>query len=109
MKRSNKTKIVSVVCIVFYALVLGIFGLYGDTVADKLQTVSLFILKYGAIALGAILIAVLPARIEVAIERNKKIEQEKIQAAEQEEKLARQIQEEQLKLAIAKKCEEMNQ
>lgn len=109
MKRSNKTKIVSVVCIVIYAWLLGVFGLYGDTVADKLQTVSLFILKYGAIALGAILIVVLPARIEVAIERNKKIEQEKTQAAEQEEKLARQMQEEQMKLAIAKKYEEMNQ
>lgn len=109
MKQSNKTKIISAACIVFYALVLGIFGLYGDTIANKLQTVSLFILKYGAIALGVILIVVLPARIEAAVERNKKIEQKKIQAAEQEAKLARQMQEEQMKLAIAKKYEEINQ
>lgn len=93
----------------FYAWMLGIFGLYGDTVAVKMQAVSLFILKYGAIVLGAVIAIVLPYRIEVAVERNKKIEQEKKQAAEQEAKLAKQLQEEQMKLAIAKKYEELNQ
>lgn len=87
---------------------LGVFGLYGDTIALKLQTVSLFILKYGAILVGAVLTVILPFRIEAALERNKKLEQEKKQAAEQEAKLARQQQEEQMKLAIAKKYEEVN-
>lgn len=108
MKRSNFIKLVSAACIVFYAWMLGVFGLYGDTVAVKLQIVSLFILKYGAIVIGAILMIVLPFRIESALERNKKLEQEKKQAAEQEAKLARQMQEEQIKLAIAKKYEDLN-
>lgn len=108
MKRSNFTKIISALCIVFYAWMLGVFGLYGDTIALKLQAVSLFILKYGAILVGAVLTVILPFRIEAALERNKKLEQEKKQAAEQEAKLARQQQEEQMKLAIAKKYEEVN-
>lgn len=95
-------------CIVFYAWMLGVFGLYGDTAADKLQTVSLFILKYGAILVGAVLAIVLPFKINSAIERNKKLEQERQQAIEQEAKLAKQMQEEQMKLAIAKKYEEVN-
>lgn len=87
---------------------LGVFGLYGDVVADKLQTISLFILKYGAILVGAVLAILLPFRINSAIERNKKLEQERRQAMEQEAILAKQMQEEQMKLAIAKKYEEVN-
>lgn len=87
---------------------LGVFGLYGDTVADKLQTVSLFILKYGAILVGAVLAIALPFRINSAIERNKKLELERQNAIEQEAKLAKQMQEEQMKLALAKKYEEVN-
>lgn len=105
----SKSKVISAVCIVFYAWMLGIFGLYGETAAVKMQAVSLFILKYGAIVLGAAIAIVLPYKIEAAVERNKKLEQEKKQVAEQEAKLAKQLQEEQMKLAIAKKYEELNQ
>lgn len=87
---------------------LGVFGLYGDIVAEKLQCVSLFVLKYGAILAGAILAIVLPFRINSAIERNKKLELERQKAIEQETKLAKQMQEEQMKLVIAKKLEEVN-
>jgi len=107
MKQSS-IRLISAACIVFYAWMLGVFGMYGDTVAVGLQTVSLFILKYGAILGGAVLAIILPFRINSAIERNKKLKQERQQAIEQEAKLAKQMQEEKIKLAIAKKYEEVN-
>lgn len=108
MMKQSSIRLISAACILLYAWILGVFGLYGDTVADKLQTVSLFVLKYGAILVGAVLAIALPFRINSAIERNKKLELERQNAIEQEAKLAKQMQEEQMKLALAKKYEEVN-
>lgn len=104
----NKNFIISAIGIVIYAWLLGVIGIYGETAAQFTRTASLYILKYGSIAFGAILIIILPMRITAALERNKRIEQERIAAAQQEAQIKKQLEEEKIKLALAKKYEEMN-
>lgn len=104
----NKNFIISAIGIVLYAWLLGVIGIYGEAAAQFTRTASLFVLKYGAIAFGAVLIIVLPMRINAALERNARIAQEQAEAAQKEALVRKQLEEEQLKLALAKKYEEMN-
>lgn len=87
---------------VVYAWLLGVFGLYGDAAAQFTRTISVYILKYGLSLFGAVLIVILPFRVRQALERNQQLEDEAKAKAE----LERKIQEDALKLAVAKKLEE---
>ena len=104
----NKNFIISAIGIVLYAWLLGVIGIYGDAAAQFTRTASLFALKYGSIAFGAVLIIVLPIRINSALERNRRLEQERIEAVEREAQLRKQLADEQKTLLLAKKYEEMN-
>lgn len=104
----NKNFIISAIGIVLYAWLLGVIGIYGEAAAQFTRTASLFVLKYGAIAFGAVLIIVLPMRINAALERNARIAQEQAEAAQKEALVRKQLEEEQIKLALAKKYEELN-
>lgn len=104
----NKNFIISAIGIALYAWLLGVIGIYGETAAQFMRTASLFVLKYGSIAFGAVLIIVLPIRINAALERNRRLEQERIEAAEREAQVRKQLEDEQKKLILAKKYEEMN-
>lgn len=104
----NKNFIISAIGIVLYAWLLGVIGIYGETAAQFTRTASLFVLKYGSIAFGAVLIVVLPIRINSALDRNRRLEQERIEAAEREAQVRKQLEDEQKKLILAKKYEEMN-
>ncbi len=93
---------------ILYAWLLGVIGIYGDAAATFMRTASLYILKYGSIILGAVLIIVLPMRINFALERNKRLRDEAIATARAQAELAKKLREDRQKELIAKKYEEMN-
>lgn len=103
MKQSNKKLFaISIISIIIYAWILGVFGLYGAAITPFIRLISIYILKYGLITLGFVVFAILPFRIEAAKLRN--IENAKTYQAQLE--LAKKRAEEAKLQRIAKKLEE---
>lgn len=104
---SKKYIIIASVCTFLYAWILGICGLYGETVAHYLQTAMLFTLKYGGSAFGLFLLWFVPARIIEAREANRKRYEEAVAAAKEKIRVQKMIEEEKIKNALAEHYEDM--
>jgi len=104
---SKKYIILASVCTLLYAWILGICGLYGETVAHYLQTAMLFTLKYGGSAFGLFLLWFVPARIIEAREANRKRYEEAVAAAKEKIRVQKMIEEEKIKNALAEHYEDM--
>ena len=104
---SKKYIIIASVCTFLYAWILGICGLYGETVAHFLQTAMLYTLKYGGSAFGLFLLWFVPARIIEARAANRKRYEEAIAAAKERIRVQKMLEEEKLKNALAEHYEDM--
>lgn len=100
---SKKYIIIAFVCTLLYAWILGICGLYGETVAHYLQTAMLFTLKYGGSAFGLFLLWFVPARIIEACAANQK----RYEAAKEKLRVQKMIEEEKIKNALAEHYEDL--
>lgn len=74
MKRS--TKIIIGVSIVVYSFIIGLFGLFGESIQNALFFFLKNILPYIFILFGYFLAVFLPIRITQALEENKKRQEE---------------------------------
>ena len=90
-------------CTLLYTWILGICGLYGETVAHYLQTAMLFTLKYGGSAFGLFLLWFVPARIIEALASNQK----RYEAAKEKLRVQKMIEEEKIKNALAEHYEDL--
>ena len=90
-------------CTLLYTWILGICGLYGETVAHYLQTAMLFTLKYGGSAFGLFLLWFVPARIIEALAANQK----RYEAAKEKLRVQKMIEEEKIKNALAEHYEDL--
>ena len=104
---SKKYIIIASVCTLLYAWILGICGLYGETVAHYLQTAMLFTLKYGGSAFGLFLLWFVPARIIEACAANQKRYEEAVAAAKEKIRVQKMIEEEKIKNALAEHYEDL--
>lgn len=100
---SKKYIIIASVCTLLYAWILGICGLYGETVAHYLQTAMLFTLKYGGSAFGLFLLWFVPARIIEASAANQKRYEEAVAKI----RVQKMIEEEKIKNALAEHYEDL--
>lgn len=100
---SKKYIIIASVCTLLYAWILGICGLYGETVAHYLQTATLFTLKYGGSAFGLFLLWFVPARIIEASAANQK----RYEEAKEKIRVQKMIEEEKIKNALAEHYEDL--
>lgn len=104
---SKKYIIIASVCTLLYAWILGICGLYGETVAHYLQNAMLFTLKYGGSAFGLFLLWFVPARIIEARAANQNRYEEAIAAAKEKLRVQKMIEEEKIKNALAEHYEDL--
>ena len=104
---SKKYIIIASVCTLLYAWILGICGLYGETVAHYLQNAMLFTLKYGGSAFGLFLLWFVPARIIAAYAANQKRYEEAVAAAKEKIRVQKMIEEEKFKNALAEHYEDL--
>lgn len=104
---SKKYIIIASVCTLLYAWILGICGLYGETVAHYLQNAMLFTLKYGGSAFGLFLLWFVPARIIEARAANQKRYEEAVAAAKEKIRVQKMIEEEKIKNALAEHYEDL--
>lgn len=74
MKRS--TKIIIIVSIIVYSFIIGIFGLFGESIQNALFFFLKNILPYIGILFGYFLAVFLPIRIAQALDANKKRQEE---------------------------------
>lgn len=104
---SKKYIIIASVCTVLYAWILGIYGLYGDTIASFLRTAMFCFLKYGGSVFGLFLLWFVPARVIEARAANRRRYEEAIAAAKENMRVQKMMQEEKIKNALAKHYEDM--
>jgi len=74
MKRS--TKIIIGISIAVYSFIIGLTGLFGETVQNALFFFIKNILPYIGIAIGYFLVVFIPIRVIQALENNKRINDE---------------------------------
>lgn len=75
MKLSKQTIVYTIILVILYAWILGLIGIYGDVFAMHARNISLTVLKYGLIAFGFVVVAVLPYNVSKAISTNKEREE----------------------------------
>lgn len=108
MKQFNKKRVIILsVCTLLYAWILGICGLYGDTVMHILRTAMFYTLKYGGSAFGLFMLWFVPIRISMAIEQNRINAQNAYEKAQEQLKLNKLMQEEKIKTALAEHYEDL--
>lgn len=77
MMSRSKVIVLSVSIAILYSIILGAFGIFGDTIQSAIIFFLKNILPVIAIVFGYFLIVFVPIRIFQAIERNKEIQKNK--------------------------------